>query len=411
MPDLPGIRGTRPSDGFTLVSMMKNEGPRLLEWLAYHRLIGFDAIWVFSNDCSDGTDAMLDRLAAMGLCHHIRNNVPPGKKPQPHALSLAEKTPAILAADWLMVMDADEFLHIKTGGGTVADLVAACPVGTDGVAVTWRMMGSNGQIGWSPAPILAQFTRGAPDGFRRGWGVKTLFRPFQDAKLGIHRPTVKGAKRCADAQARLLGRAWVNGSGVPMPPSFLRHGWRGSAATVGYDLAEVAHFAVQSHEAYVLRGDRGNVNLKQGKYDATYFAIFDRNEIALPDLSAWSVRIATEVAGWLTDPDLRRLLGASHEWHQTRLKALRAMPGHAARMAELAQAAAVDYHDLDRLLFVQPLAPAGKKRVAQMRAEGVPDAMIAQIVAQSVTTLEAARDAQEAQELRAMGLKPAMMGG
>jgi len=392
---------------FSLLTMMKDEGPRLLEWLAHHRLIGFDAIWIYTNDCRDGSDALLDRLAAMGLCHHLRNAVPDGRKPQPHALSLAEKNRALLATDWLMVLDADEFLHVRAGDGTLPALLAACPDDTDGVAVTWRMMGSNGIAGWSPDPLLPQFTRGAPDTFRKGWGVKTLFRPFPGAKLGIHRPTIRGAKRDADQMQTLMDRAWVNGSGIPMPPSFLRDGWRGSAATVGYDLAEVAHFAVQSREAYLLRGDRGNVNLKQGKYDATYFTMFDRNEEHLPALSLHSGRIAAQAADWLQDAQLKRLLQSSIDWHANRLAELRAAPGFAAQIADLERASQIPLDDLDRLLFVQPLAPAGKKLVADMRERGFADDVIARTIAARVAQLEAQRDAREAAELRAMGLTPA----
>jgi hypothetical protein len=389
-----------------ILSMMKDEGPRLLEWLAHHRLMGADDVVVYTNDCRDGTDAMLDRLQAMGLVRHLRNAVPPGKKPQPHALSLAEREPAILAADWLIVIDADEFVHVNTGDGSFAALLAACPAGTEGVAINWRVMGSNGLRDWSDAPLLAQFTRGAPEAFRRGWGVKTLFRPFAHLKLGIHRPRVKGARRDPARMAALRAMRWVNGSGVPMPPSFLEGGWRGSAATVGYALAEIAHFAVQSREAYLLRADRGNVNLKAGKYDATYFAVFDRNEEPLPGLAGRSDRVASRVADWLQDRALRRLHRASVDWHAARLAALRDTPGYDARMAALAEAAAVPCDALDRLLFVQPLAPAGKRMVARMQAEGIPDAQIAGHVARSVAGLEAARDAREAAELRAMGLTP-----
>jgi len=392
---------------FSLLSMMKDEGPRLLEWLAYHRLIGFDRVRVYSNDCRDGTDAMLDRLAAMGLCEHARNAVPPGKKPQPHALSLAERDAGLLATDWLMVIDADEFFHIKTGDGTLPGLLAACPAGTEGIAAGWRMMGSNGIVGWCADPVLAQFTRGAPEGFRKGWGVKTLFRPFPGLKLGIHRPTVKGARRAPERMAALRARCWVNGSGVAMPPSFMADGWRGSAATVGYGLAEVAHFAVQSREAYLLRGDRGNVNLKPDKYDATYFAMFDRNEAALPGLSRWSGRIAALVADWLQDAELKRLLRASIDWHAARLAELRAAPGFEDRMEALARAAEVPFDALDAVLFVQPLAPAGKRMVAEMRAGGMTDAVIARTIAARVAELEAQRDAREAAELRAMGVTPA----
>lgn len=390
-----------------ILSMMKDEGPRLLEWLAYHRLIGFDAIWVYSNDCRDGSDAMLDRLEAMGLCRHLRNMVPPGRKPQPHALSLAEKNRDLLDTDWLLVIDADEFLHVKPGDGTLAALLAASPKGTEAVAVNWRMMGSNRIEAWSPDPILPQFTRGAPQDFRRGWGVKTLFRPYPGVKLGIHRPGVKGAKQNPDRMSAFMAQKWVNGSGLPMPPSFMADGWRGSAASVGYGLAEIAHFAVQSREAYLLRGDRGNVNLKPDKYDATYFAVFDRNEDALPGLSAWSARVAALVADWLTDDSLNRLHEASGDWHAARLATLRATPGFATRMEDLARAADTPISALDDMLFVQPLSPAGKSLVAQMRARGLPDPAIARHIAARVAALETERDTREAAELRAMGVTPA----
>ena len=395
---------------FGIVTMMKDEGPRILEWLAYHRLIGAEDIWIYSNDCRDGSDLLLDRLAKMGLCRHIRKVVPPGKKPQPHALSMAQADPSVQAPEWLIVMDADEFLHIKTGDGTLAALLAACPPKLDGIAVNWRMMGSNDQRRWSEAPLLTQFTRGAPDDFRRGWGVKTLFRPFAGMKLGIHRPSMQGAKTNHAKACALLDRIWVNGAGVRMPPSFMRDGWRGSAATVGYDFVEIAHFAVQSHEAYLLRGDRGNVNLKPQKYDATYFAMFDRNEIPHLGLLRWSGWVEALIADWLQDHGLKQLLQSCVAWHRARLAALRDAPGFTMAIESLARAAAVPIHALDKLLFIQPLSPEGKRRVAALRAEGMGDAQIAQIVAQSVAQLEATRDAREAQELRALGFTPRAFG-
>ena len=34
-----------------LFSAVKNEGPFILEWIAYHKAVGFDAVLVVSNDC------------------------------------------------------------------------------------------------------------------------------------------------------------------------------------------------------------------------------------------------------------------------------------------------------------------------------------------------------------------------
>lgn len=38
-----------------LVATAKDEGPFVLEWVAYHRLAGFDPIIIYQNDSTDGT--------------------------------------------------------------------------------------------------------------------------------------------------------------------------------------------------------------------------------------------------------------------------------------------------------------------------------------------------------------------
>ncbi|MEL7000367.1 MAG: glycosyltransferase family 2 protein, partial [Pseudomonadota bacterium] len=45
---------------------MRNEAPYVLEWVAYHRIIGFDHIVVCTNDCDDNTPALLDAIAELG---------------------------------------------------------------------------------------------------------------------------------------------------------------------------------------------------------------------------------------------------------------------------------------------------------------------------------------------------------
>jgi len=207
-------------------------------------------------------------------------------------------------------------------------------------------------------------------------------------------------------RAEMERMAWVNGSGRPMPPSFLRDGWRGSAATVGRDLVEIAHFAVKSREAYLLRGDRGNVNLKPDKYDATYFAIFDRNEEVQTGLARFADDVGRMTSEWLRDPGLADLHAKALDWHDARMATLRDGPDYADRLAALEAASRVPYDRLDDLLFPQPLAPRGKRMVADMQARGIPDDRIAATVAQSVRALEARRDAAEAAELRAMGIDP-----
>ena len=39
---------------FTLVTTVRNEGPYLWEWVAHHRMIGFDIMIVFQKFSYDG---------------------------------------------------------------------------------------------------------------------------------------------------------------------------------------------------------------------------------------------------------------------------------------------------------------------------------------------------------------------
>jgi hypothetical protein len=393
------------SDRITAVTMMRDEAPALLEWVAFQDAIGIDRIVVYTNDCRDGTDAMLDRLGQIGAPVIRRDNpASADTKPQPQALREAQKDLALLETDWLIVLDSDEFINVKVGDGRLPDLLSAVPEGTEGVVLTWRIMGSNGITDWNPGLAIESYTRGAPDDFRKGWGVKTMFRPFPDFRFGIHRPTIKGAGRDPEKRAQLSFLRWVNGSGLPMTRQFLEGMWRSSAATVGYDLAEMAHFAVKSREAYLLRQIRGNVNSKPDKYDATYFGIFDRNETEQTGLSRHLPAVRDRVAAYLRDPILSGLLQDGLAWHARQIERLRAEDEHPRRMARLEHLAGVAYEGLDALLFTQPLGPRGKSIVDKLRRDGMTPDAIARHVAASVARLEAERDARDFEELAALGV-------
>ena len=78
----------------------------------------------------------VERLVA-GLAHHRRNVIPEGQKPQPSALNHAQDEPVVQGSDWVMVFDADEFLSIRYGEGTVDGLLdAAVAQDANGVVVT-----------------------------------------------------------------------------------------------------------------------------------------------------------------------------------------------------------------------------------------------------------------------------------
>ncbi|WP_322787480.1 glycosyltransferase family 2 protein [Aliiroseovarius crassostreae] len=68
---------------------MKNEAPYILEWVAYHRAMGIDKFLIYTNDCSDGTSEILDRLQDLGILQHrtmtIGRATPPAIRAEPVA--------------------------------------------------------------------------------------------------------------------------------------------------------------------------------------------------------------------------------------------------------------------------------------------------------------------------------------
>ena len=68
-----------------LVSAVRDEAPHLPEWIAHHRALGVTDFLIFSNDCGDGTDAMLDAMAPLGVTH-LPNRPAEGKSVQWNAL-------------------------------------------------------------------------------------------------------------------------------------------------------------------------------------------------------------------------------------------------------------------------------------------------------------------------------------
>ena len=144
----------------TIITSVRNEAPFFLEWLAYHRAIGFDRVIVFSNDCTDGTDRILDTLDAHGLVEHLPQTVPEKKSPQEHAAETARKMELLSAGDWAIFLDSDEFLNIKTGLGTVDDLVRhILDKKTIGMLINWRVFGDAYHDFFQGRMISSDYTR------------------------------------------------------------------------------------------------------------------------------------------------------------------------------------------------------------------------------------------------------------
>ena len=357
-------RHVSPHGHVTAVSMMKDEGPFVIEWVAHHLAIGFTDLVVYTNDCSYGTDDMLIRLEELGLCHHRRNVIPQGIRPQPSALNYAQDEPVVGQSDWVMVFDADEFLSIKYGDGTLDDLIAAAKAqNANGIVVTWRIFGSGGVVDWSRAPVTEQYLMAAPPTWNKGWGVKTLFTFHPDYwKLGIHRPKMKTRHIKTEFPDQVK---WLNGSGREMEDYFKFRGWRSITRTVGYDWVQLNHYAVKSVDSYAIRKMRGNVNNKADKYNSDYWSLQDRNEVRDETMLRYSAARNRIIAQLLADPILRRLHDAAVERAEARLAELKQTDAYRTLVTSLSSASAVPISQI----VAKPPQARDKEKIAALMSD------------------------------------------
>lgn len=298
---------------------LRNEGAFLLEWLAHHRAVGFDDFLVFSNNCDDGTDTMLDRLAGLGLLTHVRNDGPYETGGiQFTALKAAAKTDQVKQAEWILPLDIDEFVNIHTGDHTLDALHAATGDAT-AITLTWRLFGTSGHIYYEDTPILDTFTRCAPAVLNWPWRAamfKTLYRNDGTyRKPGVHRPRDPDRARTDKAH-------WVDGNGAPLGAAFKTQRIFSDFGKDNYGLVQLNHYPLGALESYVLKADRGRAVHSQDLLGLDYFVERNFNTDADTSIQSLAPQRAAELAALKADATLDTLHNQAVAWRKARFDAL-----------------------------------------------------------------------------------------
>ena len=316
----------------TAVLCLRDEAAFLLDWLAHHRAVGFSQVVICTNDCSDGTDVMADRLAELGGVTHIRNDGPYDNGGiQFIGMKLAGKTKAVRQADWLMALDIDEYVNIHAGAHRLDDLIAALPE-ANAITLTWRLFGNGGEMAYRDQPITEVFTQAAPQVMQWPWRAlmfKTLYRNdgcFR--QLGVHRPRGLREERAGDVRwFDCEGRALDLQTQDKRVFSILGHRH--------YRLAQLNHYPLGAMESYVLKSARGRAVHSADRLGMDYWV--ERNFNTDPDRSvlALAPQVARERARLAQDPELARLHGEAVDWRKARFTQLVEDDGYRALFGRL----------------------------------------------------------------------------
>lgn len=301
-----------------IVTCIKNEGAFLLEWIAWHRWLGVTDFVVYTNDCDDGVEDMLD---ALPYVRRVPNPAPPDLNRQFVAFEHARRSGLLAGADWVMSLDVDEFLTIQAGAGRLPDLIAEA--GGALISVAERLFGASGRRAFERGRVTAQFTRAqAPAGggkpVRRG--VKTLFQPGAAiAQFRTHRPILTAG----------AWPEWRDGSGAPVSSEFPASDQNGFDARGRMSLATINHYTTRSLEDFVVKSARGDVVFPNRRLGARYWRT--RNADAVEDraLVDWPAAAQALLNEMLNDPVLGPLHQNACAAHEAKIATLRADPAYA----------------------------------------------------------------------------------
>ncbi len=305
-----------------IIACMKNEAPYILEWIAYHRAIGASRFVIYTNSCDDNTVEILRRLDLLGIVLNRSNDHWRGSSPQQFALNSALRDPAVESADWITHIDVDEFINIRCGNGTFADLHSAVPDASH-IAMTWRLFGHNNCLTFEDRFVTDQFTRCAPSYCPKPhtvWGFKTLGKNMGAyQKLSGHRPN----KLRPEFRDKVT---WVNGSGVNITSEVAERGWRSSTKSIGYDLVQLNHYALRSAESFLVKRDRGRALHVDRSVGKNYWLRMDWNDHTDRSILRNSKRLREEYDELLADPKLRALHLEAVAWHKEKVRQLKKDP-------------------------------------------------------------------------------------
>lgn len=347
------------------VLTVRNEGAFLLEWLAHHRACGFTDFLVFSNDCQDGTDLLLDRLDDMGLLTHVRNDGPYDQGGvQFTAYKLAEQMEILRQADWIATLDVDEFVNIHVGDRTVPALIDALDW-AGAITLTWRLFGCGGQARYHDRPITQTFTKAAPDIMYWPWRsamFKTLYRNDGTyRKLGVHRPR-------SPVKDRLAGCRWADGHGRELDDKFRTTRIFSNYGRPNYGLAQLNHYPLGAMESYVLKADRGRAVHSDHMLGVDYWVERNFNQDQDLTIHQMAPRMETELAMLKGDPALSALHEAAVAWRHARFDQLMKLEPYRALFGRLLMTPPTRALPLNEARFLVKYGT-----LARMEAEGAAD--------------------------------------
>tara|TARA_R110002051_G_scaffold292899_1_gene357842 strand:+ start:1971 stop:2981 length:1011 start_codon:yes stop_codon:yes gene_type:complete len=288
---------------FLVATGMRNEGPFIVEWVCWYRMLGFE-ILVATNDCTDHSVALLDALQDAGWLTHAPHIPREDQPPQKSALRKIANHPLTATVDWTLICDVDEFLVLHRHE-TIAELIGPPPHDYMAMVFNWKCFGHGEWDHYQDGLVHRQFRHCGMGHLRINRPIKVMLRnPTQWNRLGAHFP--HGYR--GDWAAQESRVVTPSGTTLPQFNDPANHPIRFLAQDqIDHKTAQMNHYIIRSKESYDhKRGIPSAAGFKD-RYTDEFFNRYNRN--GMRDLSAawFQDRFAATHGLALKIPDVARL--------------------------------------------------------------------------------------------------------
>lgn len=241
-----------------LCVIIKNEAPYIGEWIKYHKLLGIENFYIFNNDSTDALDNVLHPFLAEGNVHLYNLS---GKVRQLDAYNIGLKL-ARKSGNYLLVLDADEFLFLRDESDNITELVNHFFKNNKlagGIVFNWCIFGSSHFVKKQSGLVTQIYTHRSNFDFENNKNVKSLVDPERTvAFTNPHFATYYRNYQAFNLQGKAVEGPYSNPIDNPR--------------------VRINHYFTKSKEEFLAKRSRGMAD-SIGIRDMQDFETHDRNEV------------------------------------------------------------------------------------------------------------------------------------
>ncbi|NCB77095.1 MAG: hypothetical protein EOM42_08390, partial [Negativicutes bacterium] len=258
-----------------VVAILKNEAPYVIEWIAYHRVVGVEHFYLYTNDSTDESDGILKCFARAGIVTLInwpsRPNVNSQKCAYEHALLHFRK-----CCQWLAIIDCDEMIVPLSANSIVEGLKEF--ENEAGLAINWNVFGSSGRQIKTIGLVMERFTKCSRKAAINRH-VKTLAKTDKIKTPDIHTSTFLSGN-LVDVQ-----------HGIVKSPIH---------SHITHEKFQINHYLTKSRAEWEIKRRRGKADFWEGSKEKyrldSEFEDYDLNEEEDPSILRYLQKTKQEIA-------------------------------------------------------------------------------------------------------------------